>query len=97
MSSITRNLITRLAVGASLALAVGCGNGPASVPSAPTRVSYPGVFGPTPDPLISGPYTISGVVTEGGRPIAGANVNAFVNQGNFGYLYVGVRCAPDRW
>jgi Carboxypeptidase regulatory-like domain len=89
MSSTTRNVITRLAAGASLALlAAGCGSGPASMPSAPTRVSYPGVFGPTPDPLISGPYTISGVVTESGRPIAGANVNAFVNQGNFGYSYM---------
>ena len=94
MSSIARNVITRLAVGASLAmLAAGCGSGPASVPSAPTRASTPSVPGPTPIPVNSGPYAISGVVAESGRPIAGANVNAFVNQGNFGYSYMYVHGA----
>src|SRR4029077_16741626 len=89
MSSITGNVITRLAVGAFLALlAAGCGSGSASVPTAPTTASTPGVFGPTPNPVISGPYAISGVVAESGRPIAGANVNAFVNQGTFGYSYM---------
>src|SRR5881628_2436348 len=57
------------------------------VPSAPTTASTPGVFGPTPIPVISGPYAISGVVAESGRSIAGANVNAWVNQGTFGYSY----------
>jgi hypothetical protein len=42
-------------------------------------------------PHIGGPYAISGVVAEGGRSIAGANVNAFVNQGNFGYSYMASR------
>jgi hypothetical protein len=87
MSSITRNVITRLAVGASLALlAAGCGSG--SVPSAPTTASTPGVFGPTPIPVSSGPYAISGVVAESGRSIPGANVNAWVSQGNLGYSYM---------
>jgi hypothetical protein len=87
MSSITMSVITRLAVGASLALlAAGCGSGPASVPSEPTKASTPGI-GPTPIPVNSGPYAISGVVAESGRSIAGANVNAWVNQGNFGYAY----------
>jgi len=86
--------ITRLAIGASLALlAAGCGNGPASVPSAPSTTSAPGVFGPTPIPVIRGPYAISGVVAESGRSIAGADVNAFVNQGNFGYSYMYVHGA----
>src|SRR5678815_4731087 len=100
MSSITRNVVTRLAVGASLALlAAGCDSDPASVPRAPTTpttpttASTPGVFGPTPIPVISGPYAVSGVVAESGRPIAGANVNAFVNQGNFGYSYMYVHGA----
>lgn len=89
-----RKVITRLAVGASLALlAAGCGSGQASVPSAPTTTSTAGVFGPTPIPVISGPYTISGTVAESGRSIAGANVNAWVNQGNFGYSYVYVHGA----
>jgi len=51
------------------------------------------VFGPTPNLVVSGPYTISGVVAESGRPIAGANINAFVNQGNFGYSYMYVHGA----
>jgi hypothetical protein len=94
MSSITRSVITRLSVGASLTLlAAGCGSGPASVPSAPTTASTPGVFGSTPIPVTSGPYNISGVVAESGRSIAGANVNAFVNQGNFGYSYMYVHGA----
>jgi hypothetical protein len=42
----------------------------------------------TPNPVISGPYTISGVVAESGRSNAGANVNAFVNQGTFAYSYM---------
>jgi hypothetical protein len=93
MSSITRN-ITRLAVDASLVLlAAGCGSGPASVPSAPTTARTPGVFGPTPIPVISGRYTISGVVAENGRSIAGANVNAWVNQGTMGYSYMYVHGA----
>jgi len=94
MSSITRNVITRLTVGACLTLvAAGCGSGRASAPSAPTTVSTPAVFGPTPNLVVSGPYTISGVVAESGRPIAGANINAFVNQGNFGYSYMYVHGA----
>jgi len=90
MSSTTRNVITRLAFGASLALlATGCGGGPASVPSAPTTVSTPGVFDESArNRVISGPYAISGVVAESGRSIAGANVNAWVNQGTFAYSYV---------
>jgi hypothetical protein len=89
MFSITMKVIARLAVGASLALlAAGCGNGPASVPTAPTTATTPGVVGPTPIPVSSGPYTISGVVAEGGGSIAAANVNAFVNQGTFGYSYM---------
>src|SRR2546428_6281738 len=83
MSSITRNIITRLAIGASLALlAGGCGSGPALVPSAPTTASTPGVFGPTPIPVISGPYAISGVVAESGRSITVENATAWVDQGN---------------
>src|SRR6185436_11912335 len=94
MPSIARNVVTRLAVGASLAmLAAGCGSGPASVPSAPTKASTPGVPGPTPIPVDSGPYAMSGVVAESGRPIAGANVNAFVTQGNLGHSYVYVHGA----
>jgi hypothetical protein len=86
MSSIIRNIITRFVGGASLALlAAGCSSGPASMPSAPTIAS--GV-GATPIPVSSGPYAISGVVAESGRSIAGANVNAWVSQGNFGYSYM---------
>ena len=89
MSSITRNVITRLAVGVSLSLvAAGCGTSLASVPTAPTTVATPGGFGPAPNRVVSGPYTISGVVAESGQPIPGANVNAFVNQGTFGYSYM---------
>ena len=82
-------VITRLAVGASLALlATGCGGGPASVPSAPTTVSTPGVFDESArNRVISGTYAISGVVAESGRPIAGAKVNAWVDQGTFAYAY----------
>ena len=89
-----RKVITRLAVGASFALlGAGCGGGHASVPSAPTTTSTPGVFGPTPIPVVGGPYTISGAVAESGRSIAGASVNAWVNQGNLGYSYVYVHGA----
>ena len=86
MFSITRKVIKRLAVGVFLAvLAAGCGSSAALVPSAPTTASATSGFGPTPNAVVSGPYTISGVVAESGRSIAGANVNAFVNQGTFGY------------
>src|ERR1700748_338339 len=54
-----------------------CGSGPAPPPSAPTRASTQGLFGPTPNPIISGPYTIPGVVDESRRSIArGQTVNA---------------------
>jgi hypothetical protein len=87
-SRIIRIAITRLAGGASLALlAAGCGSGSALVPSAPTTTNIPGVFG-SPIPVSNGPDAISGVVAESGRSIAGANVNAWVDQGNFGYSYM---------
>jgi len=94
MSSLARIIVTRLAGGASLALlAAGCGSGPASVPSAPTTASTPGLLGPTPIPVNSGPYTISGIVAENGRSIPGANVNAWVTQGTMGYSYMYVHGA----
>jgi hypothetical protein len=94
--SIARNVISRLAVVASSALlAAGCGSGPASVTSlsSPTSASATGALGSTPVPVSSGPYAISGAVTENGRSIAGANVNAFVDQGTLGYSYMYVHGA----
>jgi len=58
-------------------------------PTAPTAStastpSIPG-FGPQ---VVSGPYTISGTVTDGNRAVAGANVSAWVQSDRFGYSYM---------
>ena len=66
---------TRLALPVVVALLVaGCGNGRASVPSAPTAT--PAAVGGT--TLPAGPDVVSGAVTDGVGPIAEANVNAWV-------------------
>src|SRR5947209_8859328 len=86
MSSPATQIIMRLAVATSFGLvAAGCGSGPTSIPSAPSTVA--GLL-PTNPPVSTGPYSISGVVTADGQPIARANVNAFVIQDNFGYSYM---------
>jgi hypothetical protein len=74
---------TRLVVIVCLAVfTAGCGSGRPAPPTSPTTAIAPPV-GNTPNS-----YTVSGVVTENGRPIAGVNVNAFVQSQNFGYSYM---------
>ncbi len=81
MFSINEHVSTRLVIGACVALiASGCGKGSSAVPSAPTTMAPP--------PSV-GSNTISGVVrNEGGGPIQGANVNAWVMTGSFNYSYM---------
>jgi hypothetical protein len=38
--------------------------------------------------VLTGPNVVSGVVSEGNRPIAGANISAWVDQGSSGYSYM---------
>lgn len=65
----TGSVITQLAVGGSLTLFVaGCGRSP-EFPSDPATAA----------PVLPTKYTISGVVTEAGRPIASAIVGAWVD------------------
>jgi hypothetical protein len=65
-------------------MAVGC-DGSVSRPTglpAPPPITYGGPSVPT------GPYTISGTVTEGARSVPGANVSAFLVTASLGYSYM---------
>src|SRR5262245_7763201 len=85
MSPMAEPVTTQLALGVSIALLLaGCGNGPTSVPSAPT--APPVVMGGPTFPV--GPYVVSGAVTDAVGSIAGANVNAFVITPGIGYSYM---------
>ncbi len=64
------------------ALLTECGSSRPSTPISPTTTRGPAV------PNSATSYTVSGLVTENGRPIAGANVNAFVQSPAFGYSYM---------
>jgi hypothetical protein len=67
-------------------LASACSDLTVSRVSAPTA---PPTF--TPPQIITGPYTLSGAVSErtanGIRPIESASINAWIQQGRFGYSY----------
>jgi hypothetical protein len=85
MSPIAEPVTAQLALGLSVALLLaGCGNGRASLPSAPTAT--PGVTGGPTFPV--GAYVVSGTVTDAGGPIAGANVNAWVMTPGISYSYM---------
>src|SRR5437868_2832182 len=85
MSPIAQPVTTQLTLGFSVALLLaGCGNGRASLPSAPTAT--PGVTGGPTFPV--GAYVVSGTVTDAGGPIAGANVNAWVMTPGISYSYM---------
>src|SRR4030095_11952921 len=63
-------------------MAIGCQSS-ASTPTAPTPpITYGG------PPVPPGPFTIYGGVTDGGPPVGGANVNAFIITNGFGYSYM---------
>ena len=72
-----------LIVGAAvLWLVAGCS------PTAPSQSrSTGGPCCPPPPGYQPGPYTVSGLVTESGHPVAAANVNAWVVDGPLGYSY----------
>jgi hypothetical protein len=55
-----------------------------SEPGAPSAPSTPTT--PTPSPN-SGSYVVSGTISDRTNPIAGANVSAWIGQGNGGYSY----------
>jgi len=87
-------IVPHLQVGARLAVAVcgavltiACGSDPVSPPTAPTPTLAQSIAsgGPT---VLTGMYIVSGVVSEGNRPIVGANVSAWVDQGRSGYSYM---------
>jgi hypothetical protein len=80
MRWITGSVIAQLAVGSLILFVAGCSRGP-EVPSDPI---------PTP-PVVPTTYTISGVVTEAGRPIAGASVGAWVERERAGGPFGGVQ------
>jgi len=81
--------IMRLAAEAALTLLVAACGSSATSPSSPSSPSAP-----TPPITNGGPsfptgnVTVSGVVTEGGRPLAGVNVNAWVQTNTIGYSYM---------
>ena len=68
-------------------LSLGCGASPA-LPTTPTPIPTSSPFPPAPT---TGLQSVSGSITEmttqGPRPVSGASVNAWVQQGNFGYSY----------
>ena len=64
-------------------MATGCQSS-VSTPTTPTTPLI--TFGGPPVP--TGPFTISGAVTEGAHPVVGANVNAFISTNGFGYSYM---------
>jgi hypothetical protein len=82
-------VITRLAVGLCAGLASAC-HDPVAPPVAPTRTEAPTVV-TGPPPVVAGPYTVAGVVSEGDRAVDGANVSAWIDQGNSGYSYMWAR------
>jgi hypothetical protein len=89
MSRVAQRVTKQLAIAAMLSLLItGCGSSsPPTVPSAtppPTATATGGL----PPGIVTGSSTISGVVTESGRPIANANVNAWVQSGSGGYSYM---------
>jgi len=79
----------------TLAAIVGsaCGGSSPTVPGTPaqggqaTATPAPAPS-PGPPPIQSGPYSVSGTLTEDARPIGGANVSAWINQGSSGYSYM---------
>jgi hypothetical protein len=81
-------VVARFAVAAcGAALTIACGSGPLSPPTAPTQTLAQSISSGGPM-VLTGPYIVSGVVSEGNRPIGGANVSAWVDQGRSGYSYM---------
>jgi hypothetical protein len=81
-------VIARIFVGMCGALlATGCGSGPVAPSTSPTQTLAQSVSSGGPL-VLTGPHTVSGVVSEGNRPIAGANISAWVDQGSSGYSYM---------
>jgi hypothetical protein len=81
-------VVARIAVGMCGALvATACGSGPVAPPTAPTQTLAQSISSGGP-PVLTGPNIVSGVVSEGNRPIAGANISAWVDQGSSGYSYM---------
>lgn len=70
-------VITRFAVEVGVALLVSACNNPVSPSTAPTQTTA------APTPTL---YTVAGVVSEGARPIEGANIGAWIEGG---YSYMG--------
>src|SRR5215471_16918843 len=83
------HVIMRLAVGTSLiSLLAACAGGNTTAPSTPPRATGSAITtnsGPT---IPSGAVTVSGVITEAGRPLPGVNVNAWVGTNTIGYSYM---------
>jgi len=85
MSPFPARVATVAVAGALLTACVtACGS---SRPSTPISATTPTATGPA-IPNSATSYTVSGLVTKNGRPIAGANVNAFVQSPAFGYSYM---------
>jgi hypothetical protein len=81
-------VIARLAGVLPIALLASACNSPVSPPTAPTQTTAAPpvtVAGPS---VLTGPYIVAGVVSDGARPIAGANVSAWIDQVGFGYSYM---------
>ena len=78
-------VITRLAFGVCVAVLASACNSPESSPTAPTRTMSTATAGPA---VPTGPHIVSGVVSDGGSPIDGANISAWIDQGGSGYSYM---------
>ena len=80
-------VITRLAVGVCVALLSSACDDPAPSPTAPTQTTP--APGATPGPPVpTGLHIVSGVVSDGARPIEGANISAWIDQGGSGYSHM---------
>ena len=80
-------VMTRLASGVGVALLASACNNPESFPTVPTQTTS-GPIATAGRPVPTGPHTVSGVVSDGARPIEGANISAWIDQGGSGYSYM---------
>ena len=80
-------VITRLAIVVCVALLASACRNPEASPTAPSQTTSAPTATAGP-PVPTGPHTVSGVVSDGVRPIEGANISAWIDQGGSGYSYM---------
>jgi hypothetical protein len=79
---------TRFAVGVCVVLLASACSNPVSPLTAPTQTTAAPTATISGPALLAGTYTVAGAVSEGARPIEGANISAWIDQGSSGYSYM---------